>query len=353
MTLCCDCRHIPEGGDLIRTVYSDGCTTSENCDEGIEDCYIDTLEHVEVYVKLETGARGDIELNLISPMGTTSEVLSLRKGDTKETEIDFTFMTVHNWGEKPEGEWTLLIRHRPRVRHAIQGGTLYNWSLTLYGTNNSKNVDPIEKSSKVQPEVPHVAGKDEIDSIMAEEEESSETVQIDHNEVETVRKLEEMLVKMQRGDHRDLTADTFMVLWRLLVEDNNDAVRDKKEMLRGMTDNRGRSHDTDYRGTYLKNNWLRDYTGKKVDEGRSGGGGAEEKSRDWTSRLWDNREEALIDRGLIDTTRAWLSSRAQAISERKATEAHERKNTHSGLTEKELDGILSDFEELRRALRQP
>ncbi|XP_023604645.1 proprotein convertase subtilisin/kexin type 6-like [Myotis lucifugus] len=48
---------------------------------------------------------------------------------------NWEFMTVHSWGEKAEGEWTLEIQDMPsQVRNPGRQGKLKEWSLVLYGT---------------------------------------------------------------------------------------------------------------------------------------------------------------------------------------------------------------------------
>ena len=54
--------------------------------------------------------RGDVSIDLFSPMGTRNEMLSTRRYDDSDKGLhDWTFMTVHNWGENPKGVWTLNV----------------------------------------------------------------------------------------------------------------------------------------------------------------------------------------------------------------------------------------------------
>lgn len=36
-------------------------------------------------------------------------MLSTRKNDNARGGIDFTFMTVHKWGENPSGDWEVKV----------------------------------------------------------------------------------------------------------------------------------------------------------------------------------------------------------------------------------------------------
>ena len=74
---------------------------------------------------------GDIELDLTSPMGTTSNLLPRRPQDTRIGGYrDWPFMSVHFWGEDPTGDWTLTVRNHWFI------GTLVvrDIRFTFYGT---------------------------------------------------------------------------------------------------------------------------------------------------------------------------------------------------------------------------
>ena len=75
------------------------------------------LEHVTATVALNyTGQRGLVEINLISPSGLTSPLLTLRQSDfITGVELSWTFKSVHFWGENPIGNWRLQFRSVQRV----------------------------------------------------------------------------------------------------------------------------------------------------------------------------------------------------------------------------------------------
>ena len=106
--------------------------------------------------------RGDIQVEMLSPMGTLSILLPYRYSDITPTKsmytpfsafndsqvfkrlpqiliddfigdgyIDWPFMSVHYWGEDPRGEWTLTFRYQ-RDYHL---GAFEDLSVTLYGTD--------------------------------------------------------------------------------------------------------------------------------------------------------------------------------------------------------------------------
>ena len=89
------------------------------------------IEHIQVYVTLETVKRGDIEIWLISPKGTRSNLLSKRPKDySRDGFNNWPFLTVHMWEESPIGTWTLQVTNR-----GIYGNVkLKKWSIVFLGT---------------------------------------------------------------------------------------------------------------------------------------------------------------------------------------------------------------------------
>lgn len=173
---------------MNQSLYADGCRSDSVS-------AIDHLEHVQVHVKIEHARRGDLSLALISPSGTQSDILSERPKDDSQNGMDFTFMTVHNWGENPVGRWTLVVRDNPK--NGISGekrGRLVSWSLTLYGTvgeleNHRQSLDENGKlpgttststptKTKKKSEQAHRVNFEEIKELMAQETISSDSVKI-------------------------------------------------------------------------------------------------------------------------------------------------------------------------------
>ena len=88
-------------------------------------------EHVTLEVDINHANRGELQIDLISPSGTSSRLLSphsesgiftesilarpTRSQPTSEHDVvpgihDFTFSTLWNWGEDSDGEWMLVLR---------------------------------------------------------------------------------------------------------------------------------------------------------------------------------------------------------------------------------------------------
>ena len=77
---------------------------------------IQYMEHVIVSMTVSVadssfaGVRGDIEIQLTSPSGTSSTLLGHREFDTISAGYsEWPFMSVMFWGENPTGEWNLVV----------------------------------------------------------------------------------------------------------------------------------------------------------------------------------------------------------------------------------------------------
>lgn len=114
--------------DLTVTMNTNACSGSENA--------VTYLEHVQARISLKFQPRGNIRITLISPSGTPSHLLMARPRDTDEDTFDkWPFMSVHFWGENPQGTWKIIIRNENRRRIGDQSGLLSSFSLVFYGTS--------------------------------------------------------------------------------------------------------------------------------------------------------------------------------------------------------------------------
>uniref|UniRef100_A0AAY4E4W7 P/Homo B domain-containing protein n=1 Tax=Denticeps clupeoides TaxID=299321 RepID=A0AAY4E4W7_9TELE len=123
-------RYIRAEQSLNTTITSTGCR--DNPEQQVA-----YLEHVVVRVLVVHPRRGDLEISLISPSGTRSQLLAKRLFDySNEGFRNWEFMTVHCWGERAEGQWTLEISDSPsQLRNPEVLGKLKEWTLILYGTS--------------------------------------------------------------------------------------------------------------------------------------------------------------------------------------------------------------------------
>jgi subtilisin-like proprotein convertase family protein len=90
------------------------------------------VEHATVTTDISHPSRGELQIQLTSPAGTTSRLAEKHTSYVFDPADypDWTFSTVHNWGEDSRGLWKLKIADR------VSGntGTLDSATLTLYGT---------------------------------------------------------------------------------------------------------------------------------------------------------------------------------------------------------------------------
>ena len=100
------------------------CSSQSNC--------VTKLEHVRLYVTLESYPRGGIEIELISPSGTKSPILKKRRKDAYASAFsDWGFMALTFWDEDPRGEWTVRIE---QTTSRTRDGKLSSLRMEWYGT---------------------------------------------------------------------------------------------------------------------------------------------------------------------------------------------------------------------------
>jgi len=91
------------------------------------------LEHVQLYVTIRYTRRGALKINITSPHGTQTTLLSERDQDSSTDGFkNWSFMSVHNWGENPKGLWTIKIMDT--TGNMNNHGSLEDFRLVLHGT---------------------------------------------------------------------------------------------------------------------------------------------------------------------------------------------------------------------------
>nr|AAB30556.1 Lfur2 [Lymnaea stagnalis] len=108
-------------------IHTDGCkgTSTE----------VNYLEHVQAVISLTYESRGNVVIYLTSPKGTRSQLLPHRPNDVNPGGFDeWPFLSVHFWGENPQGVWVLEIEDGDSFNSRDAGGTLGSWSLVFHGT---------------------------------------------------------------------------------------------------------------------------------------------------------------------------------------------------------------------------
>ncbi|ESO10718.1 hypothetical protein HELRODRAFT_190143 [Helobdella robusta] len=118
---------IPSGQSESSVIISNGC-------QGTDDA-VQYLEHVECIVTLRANKRGEVQLFLVSPSGTKSQLLPKREADSSHEGFrNWSFMTTHNWAENPNGSWTLIVTNKET------SSNLREWSLVLYGVDREPEI---------------------------------------------------------------------------------------------------------------------------------------------------------------------------------------------------------------------
>ena len=77
---------------------------------------INYLEHVQVEMSVNFTRRGDLEVNLTSPLGTTSRLIQYRPRDNFTTLKNWRILTLQHWGENPYGVWKLTLKNSQAQR---------------------------------------------------------------------------------------------------------------------------------------------------------------------------------------------------------------------------------------------
>ncbi|KAL4227167.1 Proprotein convertase subtilisin/kexin type 6 [Mactra antiquata] len=128
-----DMANISDNGvSIISEHVSNGCAGA-----------VQFLEHVEVWMRFSATYRGSLMIKLTSPSGTVSRLLRPRWYDIFNETTDWTFMTVHSWGERSEGTWKLQVE-------TIDSTTVFgleSWKLILYGTQSPPLNNPAAQVS--------------------------------------------------------------------------------------------------------------------------------------------------------------------------------------------------------------
>ncbi|XP_050314687.1 furin-like protease 1 isoform X2 [Anthonomus grandis grandis] len=118
-------KSIPAKSVVVLTLAVTEC-------EGVE-----ILEHVQAKLTIYAQRRGDLNIQLTSPMGTRVTLLAHRAHDNSRAGFNYwPFMSVHSWGEYPNGTWQLEIHNDGRLMAEIK-----QWDLTLYGTATAPGFD--------------------------------------------------------------------------------------------------------------------------------------------------------------------------------------------------------------------
>jgi subtilisin family serine protease len=94
-------------------------------------------EHVTLGINLPGIRKGDLRIELTSPIGTTS-TLCEPHFDTVNQFADWTFMSVRHWGETTPGFWKVTI-----TNNGTASGNLTAATVTIFGTPSASPQNPL------------------------------------------------------------------------------------------------------------------------------------------------------------------------------------------------------------------
>lgn len=111
------------------------------------------IEHVEIDFAATHDYRGDIIIELESPSGTVSEILSSRRIDNGTSfqwglpvRPTWTFSSAHFWDELSAGTWTIRVYDGWSYAPLPDEGIFESWRLRIYGTLPCSAVTGIPES---------------------------------------------------------------------------------------------------------------------------------------------------------------------------------------------------------------
>jgi len=182
---------------------------------------VNYVEHVQVKMHLKANVRGRVNIILTSPMGMRSDILAPRPKDKSDEPIDFTFLTVHCWGENPQGTWTLTVRDASSDSDKDNDIVLKSWQLILWGTErkpvgSSKDSKSTGGASKNEAYSPDQKG---LKFIMTEENRVSEDITI--TDV-TGDKSKKVSTKHEKNEDEPLSDDDWKQIKNLLGSEIQD-----------------------------------------------------------------------------------------------------------------------------------
>ncbi|XP_060876735.1 furin-like protease 2 isoform X2 [Metopolophium dirhodum] len=150
------------GSTMTVTMEVGGCAGSLN--------EVRFAEHVQCKISLRFFPRGNLRIDLTSPLGTTSTLLFERPRDVVSSNFDdWPFLSVHYWGEKVDGTWTMTV-HNGGNRHVNQPGILKKWQLIFYGTATN----PIRlRSAHSQPSPPFAISQQQQQQLLLQPSKAS------------------------------------------------------------------------------------------------------------------------------------------------------------------------------------
>ncbi|CAG5076706.1 Oidioi.mRNA.OKI2018_I69.PAR.g8525.t1.cds [Oikopleura dioica] len=132
------------GGEPVEMSFNtDSCAGKSN--------EVNYIEHVQAFISVKTSRRGDLAINMTSPMSTTSKLLQPRPRDDDSVVglNEWPFVSVQFWGERSRGEWKVRVALSELTLQQQQAKVL-KWKLVIHGTKDPWSHIPSHMSDKIK-----------------------------------------------------------------------------------------------------------------------------------------------------------------------------------------------------------
>ena len=104
-----------------------------------------------------SGRRGDLEINMISPRGTKSNILGQRPHDIQSSGFNrYEFLSVEFWDEDPSGKWKIEFKNLNTKGVAVKSPVVLKEVEIRFRGSEGFSQDPEERDD--QPEDPKENG---------------------------------------------------------------------------------------------------------------------------------------------------------------------------------------------------
>ena len=115
-------------------------------------------ESTVVLLDLSHYNRGDLEIELTSPSGTSSTLHPGKRPENNQINSNerWKLMTVRNWGESPTGNWQLRVRDLVDREGSTNNNVFRGWQIIVYGRDMSgvPTNEPTKAPTNVPTNVP-------------------------------------------------------------------------------------------------------------------------------------------------------------------------------------------------------
>ncbi|CAH0718128.1 unnamed protein product, partial [Brenthis ino] len=100
----------------------------------VDDCLINYIEHVQLFINVQYTRRGALDIYLTSPEGTKVQILSARPRDTSNNGfVNWPLTSVATWGERANGVWRVVIQDTTNEPNDGEIGPI---TLIVHGTSD-------------------------------------------------------------------------------------------------------------------------------------------------------------------------------------------------------------------------